>query len=50
MSSVLGKIKAPFSFRGSPCPNRKIEKFDTKTNFYKKKNPLLMFRNGRSIE
>jgi hypothetical protein len=50
MSPVLGQILAPFSFRGSPPPDTKIEKFDTKTNFKKQKNPLLMLRNVGSIE
>jgi hypothetical protein len=50
MSPVLGQIYAPFSFRGSPRPDTKIEKFDTKTNFKKQKTPFLMCRNVRSIE
>jgi hypothetical protein len=33
MSPVLGQNYAPFYFRGSPRPDMKLEKFDTKTNF-----------------
>jgi hypothetical protein len=49
-SPVLGQSYTPFYFRSSLRPYTKIEKFDTKTNFSKQKNPLLMCRNVRSIE
>jgi hypothetical protein len=45
MSPVLGQIYAPFSFRGSPWPDTKIKKFDTKTMKSRETIPLNLYVN-----